>query len=232
MHEESRALRPNQRPCPKCGQPMHCQNAQCRSCYRAATPGKWLTRECEKCSSPFIVHQSQTKDGQGRYCSRSCARSGSPSRKQSGPVVECFTCGKQFRKYRAEIVKNQGDKHFCSPRCWYAFNRRDNHYLWSGGQGGRMSPEARVWRRAVLHRDKGYCRLCHSTERLEAHHIKPFRSHLDDRWDVDNGITLCLDCHSQLTNCEMEYADLLARITRVELWIWHVDDEPAVNPDH
>lgn len=146
-------------------------------------------------------------------------------------MVECFTCGKQFNKHRSEVEKNQGDKHFCTAGCWYSFNQRDNHYLWAGGQTGRMSPDARAWRKAVMRRDKGHCRLCHATDRLEAHHIKPFRSHPNERWKVENGLTLCVTCHRQLTNCEMDYADILAAITKVELVVWNVDNEEAENPD-
>lgn len=141
-------------------------------------------------------------------------------------MVECATCGTRFNKYHAEIRKNAADKHFCSPACWYSFNQRDNHYLWSGGQDGRMSREGRQWRKAVMKRDRGFCRVCHATERLEAHHIKPFRSHPDVRWEVTNGITLCRDCHVKVTNREMDYAELLAAIAQVELVVWHVEHEP------
>lgn len=211
---------------------MHRQSVMCRVCYLAdsARPENYLTRGCEKCGAPFTIHVSQAKRGAGRYCSRSCARSGSPTRKRTSPVVECFTCGRRFNKYRAEVRKNAGDRHFCSPGCWYSFNRRDNHYLWAGGQDGRMSVEGRAWRKAVMWRDKGVCRVCHSTERLEAHHINPFRSHPHERWNVENGIVLCRECHTKVSNRETEYAELLAAIARVELVIWHVEPEQAGAP--
>lgn len=215
----------NQKPCPGCGRSMHRQSPRCRACYRAATASNWLTRECERCGKPFRTHVSQTKRGQGRYCSRSCARSGSPTRKRLSPVVECFTCGRRFNKYPFNIAKNQGEYHFCSPACWHLFNRRDNHYLWSGVQLGRMNFEARAWRKAVLRRDRGFCRICHAMERLEVHHIKPYRSHPGGRWDIENGITLCVNCHRKLARREMEYAELLGAIIRVGLVVWHFDGE-------
>ena len=89
-----------------------------------------------------------------------------------------------------------------------------------------MSPEGRQWRKVVMRRDKGYCRVCHSTERLEAHHIKPFRSHPTERWELINGITLCHDCHIKVSNCEMDYAEPLAAIVQVDLVVWHVEPEP------
>jgi hypothetical protein len=147
-------------------------------------------------------------------------------------VVECFTCGKRFDKYRAEIRKNVSDKHFCSPLCWYSFNQRDNHYIWRGGQDGRMSPEARIWRKAVLKRDKYYCRICHSQRKLEAHHIVPFSTSVEERWNVANGITLCHECHAKTFQREMEHVEALRLFASIELVVWHVesDEEPDTDP--
>jgi predicted restriction endonuclease len=56
----------------------------------------------------------------------------------------------------------------------------------------------RLWRRAVLDRDGHRCRLCGATERLHAHHVVEFHISAALRLDVDNGLTLCLDCHSRV----------------------------------
>jgi 5-methylcytosine-specific restriction endonuclease McrA len=158
-----------------------------------------VTRECKQCGTPFTIHIAQTKrPGDGRYCSRSCARRGSPTKTKASPIVECVTCGKRFNKYQAEIKKNVGSKHFCSPNCWYSFNQRDNHYLWQGGQDGRMSLDGRLWRKKILARDRGLCRICLSPRRVEAHHILSFTTHPETRWELSNGITLCRDCHKQI----------------------------------
>lgn len=58
----------------------------------------------------------------------------------------------------------------------------------------RNSYSYRKWRAAVIARDK-VCQSCGSTKNLEAHHIKPFATHPELRLDVNNGITLCRECH-------------------------------------
>ncbi len=60
----------------------------------------------------------------------------------------------------------------------------------------RASPEYIQWRKAVYKRDDYICQRCGERgEKLEAHHIKPFATHPELRFDVTNGITLCKSCH-------------------------------------
>lgn len=62
----------------------------------------------------------------------------------------------------------------------------------------RHTYEYRLWRNAVLERDKA-CIWCGSKERLEADHIKPFASYPELRLAIDNGRILCHDCHKTTT---------------------------------
>lgn len=199
----------NTQPCPICGKPMHRQSKKCRECYikEKVKPENYINKTCPVCKKQFIVHISQIKRGQGKYCSRTCARSGSPTRKRNRLTVSCCICGKKFEKHRSEIKKNIMDKHFCSPECWYKYNQRENHYAWTGGQHERMNPEYRTWRRAVLERDMYRCRRCHVTENLEVHHIYKFNEKPSLRWEVGNGITLCKKCHRMVTGYEEWWAD-------------------------
>lgn len=52
------------------------------------------------------------------------------------------------------------------------------------------------WRKLVLARDKK-CVQCGSTERLEADHIKPIRTHPHLIYDLANGRALCRECHKK-----------------------------------
>jgi 5-methylcytosine-specific restriction endonuclease McrA len=56
----------------------------------------------------------------------------------------------------------------------------------------------RKWRNAVFTRDLFTCQNCHRKlpeKELEAHHIKPFSVAPELQFDVNNGLTLCHDCH-------------------------------------
>lgn len=212
------------KPCPRCGKPMHRQSQMCRACFEEEhrRPENYVERRCPICGATFSVHRSQVVRGQGRYCSKTCARKGSPTHPKTRRQVVCSTCGATFTKHLSEIRKNAGDLHFCSPACWYEYNQGENHYGWDGGQHERMNPDLRKWRAAVIERDHGYCRLCHSQERLEVHHIKRFATNPESRWDPENGVSLCHECHVNFRNREEEYEEILGFVASIPVQVWHV----------
>lgn len=70
------------------------------------------------------------------------------------------------------------------------FSQEESHLI-------RNSWEYKAWRDAVFKRDDYRCVCCgRHHRRLEAHHLKNFSSYPEGRFDVDNGATLCVECHS------------------------------------
>lgn len=82
-------------------------------------------------------------------------------------------------------------------------HRGEKSHLWKGGVTAinriiRTSSRYRRWRQAVLRRDDHTCVECGAKEDvMHADHIKPFSVHADLRFELDNGRTLCADCHKQ-----------------------------------
>ena len=78
-----------------------------------------------------------------------------------------------------------------------------NSYLWKGGITSinaqiRNSSEYRLWRKAVFERDNYICIWCKvKGGKLNADHIKPFSLFPELRFAIDNGRTLCLECHKK-----------------------------------
>ena len=71
---------------------------------------------------------------------------------------------------------------------------------WKGGltalvKGIRRSPELYQWRKSVLERDLFTCQDCGETNNIAAHHIKSVIGFPRLIFNVDNGLTLCKDCH-------------------------------------
>lgn len=60
----------------------------------------------------------------------------------------------------------------------------------------RKLPEYQRWRREVRHRDENTCRICAVQRNLHVHHIKPLEKYPKFATDIDNGITLCGNCHA------------------------------------
>lgn len=59
----------------------------------------------------------------------------------------------------------------------------------------RNSYAAREWARQVKERDGYRCVKCQATGKLHAHHVVPWRKDASKRFDVGNGISLCIQCH-------------------------------------
>jgi ribosomal protein L32 len=96
----------------------------------------------------------------------------------------------------------------------------EKHHNWKGGiskvdKRCRNMAEYKEWRESVFKRDAWTCQECKSSGvYVTAHHINGFSKTIkdndindvssarecDDLWDIDNGVTLCEDCHSETDN--------------------------------
>lgn len=57
------------------------------------------------------------------------------------------------------------------------------------------------WRSAILKRDNRTCQDCGKKKMLVAHHIKSYKDYKELRLDVNNGRTLCHQCHWEAHRC-------------------------------
>lgn len=84
----------------------------------------------------------------------------------------------------------------------------EKNYRWKGGITSinrkiRTSLEYKLWRKSVFERDKYMCIWCGLISKkgikvfLHADHIKPFALFPELRFAIDNGRTLCKDCHKK-----------------------------------
>ena len=86
-----------------------------------------------------------------------------------------------------------------------ASRRRDDTNRPSAAERGYCTKAHRAWRRAVLTRDAWQCRacgrICANKREAQADHVVPIAQG-GDRYDVANGQTLCITCHSRKTRAE------------------------------
>ena len=80
----------------------------------------------------------------------------------------------------------------------------------------RRSYNAKVWRQECVTRDEFTCTVCGSQENLHVHHILPFATHPDRRWDINNGQTVCSNCHEKIHNRSFPYYITKRKMEQVE----------------
>lgn len=84
----------------------------------------------------------------------------------------------------------------------------DKAFNWKGGVTPqniiiRSSEKYKKWREAIFKRDDYICQKCDARNGngkaiyLHAHHIFSFSKYPELRFDIDNGETLCKDCHME-----------------------------------
>ena len=117
-----------------------------------------------------------------------------------------YICNKHpeyIQSIRYDIFKNQGCGCFyCGREEAARKNSGSNNKSWKGGITSennkiRTSKEMDKWKYSVFKRDSYTCQRCNRRGGdLNAHHILNFAEYPNLRFDIKNGATLCVDCHS------------------------------------
>ena len=178
-----------------------------------------LTKLCISCGIPFEIPHWRVNEA--KYCSRTCygiscrgkvPKSAFKKGQRPSPKTE-FKKGSAHRyfgksspalgkhwKRTPESMRGTIDKQKGIPRNQV---RGSSHWNWQGGitpesKKERNKLEYKLWREAIFKRDNYTCVLCGETKKyLNADHIKPFALYPELRLSLDNGRTLCIDCHEK-----------------------------------
>lgn len=165
-----------------------------------------IVLKCSICNNEFIKYVSELKYSKNKFCSIICRgkwqakhRVGVKAPNKERKIIKvCKVCVKSFKLHTSELLKSSRD--FCSPDCWYTYNKKENHVNWLGGKGLDRGIGWDKIRRLVYKRDNYTCKICGCTNiKLNAHHIIPFRKFKtpEEANIMNNLITLCNKCHAQ-----------------------------------
>jgi hypothetical protein len=160
---------------------------------------------CVVCNKEFVYNDRRRK---GLYCSFDCY---SVYRKNKIPLLncKCKQCQKEFHR-KPSAIKN-GEGSFCSRVCKNEYQKVDPEESYNQRHLLRQSTEYKVWRRASLKlhdnkcencrvENRSVCKCCGNQVFLHIHHIKPFSSFKEGRFDPTNSSVLCSKCHKDTEN--------------------------------
>ena len=115
--------------------------------------------------------------------------------------VENYTQTEEYiEKSKNTCIKKYGVDNYSKTDNFISSFSKENSPRWKGGAKThgrwRNTQENREWRKAVYERDDYICQCCGKRGyKLNAHHIFNFAKYIDLRFNIDNGITFCEDCH-------------------------------------
>lgn len=172
-------------------------------------------KNCLKCGQPYTQPKDQRGGlwGRRKYCSVRCSglsRIGVPcgvGRVSPMKGKKHMEIAKQKNRiaHLGQVAWNKGMKGLWLSRHFDVLNnvqKGENHPRWKGGTKSRdkqslHNPPYREWRMSVYKRDGFKCRIANKecSGQLEAHHILRWSSYPELRYELNNGITLCLAHH-------------------------------------
>lgn len=140
-------------------------------------------KNCLECGS-FIKHKIRRDIERKKFCNHSCR----------GKYA-----GKRLSKEHLDMMKEKCNTPEVNLK--KARKGKDNgRYIEDRSlvKSKRPQFENREWKLKVFERDNYTCQICNQRGgKLQADHIKPYSLYPDCRWDLDNGRTLCIECHKK-----------------------------------
>ena len=160
------------------------------------------TIDCLECLQPVECKNNRDLK-QKKFCSKSCRsiyvvrnRPGGNTfgkLKQDFGYKICIQCKKNMKcKNRRDVEQ----KKFCSRTCCAIHTNyiEDRSKI----KNQRRGSEFIEWRKTIFQRDNYTCLHCGQIGgRLQADHIKSWAMYPELRFDINNGQTLCVDCHKK-----------------------------------
>ena len=161
---------------------------------------------CNKTFSfvPARAKTASTCSNACRYQQQRTTRLGEKNGRWKGGAREkpCKHCGKTFCWSGEPYVVWQG-RQFCSRPCFVAGQRRirgPEHHNYNPSAKPRSKgwyvQEQQKWSAAIRERDNYTCQNCgRRGGDLQAHHVLSWSKHPELRFELFNGVTLCIPCH-------------------------------------
>lgn len=120
-----------------------------------------------------------------------------------GKSICLCSCGKMTEKanYSLESGETMSCGHLRRNNKFKEILRGKHHPNWKGGISSKRERDMQTakykkWRESMYAKDNYTCQKCGQVGyKLNAHHIESYSDNPSLRYDVENGITMCEECH-------------------------------------
>lgn len=165
---------------------------KCDICGKERTLSFYQYREvCHECNNKKPVPAAtKLKQSEARVGKRKGELN--PSWKGGKPVCKC---GTELSNWRGTLCREcflKRDQHGCNNHAWKNYTEEEAEIA----KTERKGYLARRWRIAIRKKFNSTCDICLEDEgKLHAHHLSNWKDNYDARFDEDNGVLLCQQCH-------------------------------------
>lgn len=163
-----------------------------RSCYLDWHSNNKDTA-CESCGENLSVVSSRFNKNNNSFCDRSCYL----NYHRNSVILNCENenCKNYIKLENNAVTENN----FCSRECYYLWlskaMRGEGNHQYKGANESHGFTDAE--REKIFRRDSYICQDCgDSNAFINAHHISPVYERPDLEHEIENGITLCVECHA------------------------------------
>lgn len=117
--------------------------------------------------------------------------------------VDWYTRTAEYKERSvATCLERYGVEHFLQSDKIQEMRTGENNPNWKGGfkhhRNKRDTPEYRAWRKYIFEKCDYTCQKCGIRGHLlNAHHIHNYATNKELRFDINNGIALCENCHKE-----------------------------------
>ncbi len=156
-----------------------------------------LVCKCD-CGTTKEVAKGSLTSGKSTGCMK-CAKKKLSTLYKKRIKVKCSFCSKELERIQYRADKNT--ENFCNRTCQKEFFKKkwqENPPNWKKLKKLRRTPAYRSWSKSIKEIGGYQCLRCGRTDRqLNSHHLSSFTLYPKQRFDLKNGVCLCVPCHTE-----------------------------------